>query len=106
MPDPSESDGVKPMRSSSQMPLDGLAAIVRGLPRSTWLILAGAALAVVVVIAAVAGLWGGVGNNQISAAGWAAMILGVLLTLALGIGLMSLVFYSDRHGYDDNEPRG
>jgi len=27
---------------------------------------------------------------------------GVLLTLILGIGLMSLVFYSNREGYDDD----
>jgi hypothetical protein len=29
------------------------------------------------------------------------MALGVVLSLALGIGLMALVFYSNRHGYDD-----
>jgi hypothetical protein len=31
-------------------------------------------------------------------------VLGVLATLALGIGLMSLVFISNRRGYD--EPGG
>ena len=33
--------------------------------------------------------------------GWIALGLGVVLSLALGIGLMMLVFYSQRHGYDD-----
>ncbi len=60
-----------------------------------------AAIAVVGVLAVVASLWASVGNSQISAAGWAAMVLGVLFALALGIGLMALVFFSSRHGYDD-----
>ena len=33
--------------------------------------------------------------------GWTAMILGVVLSLVVGIGLMALVFYSSRHGYDE-----
>ena len=36
-----------------------------------------------------------------SAAGWVAMLLGIVVTLALGIGLMSLVFISNRRGYDE-----
>lgn len=31
---------------------------------------------------------------------------GVLVTLALGIGLMSLLFYSNREGFDDDVGRG
>jgi hypothetical protein len=33
--------------------------------------------------------------------GWIALILGTLLSLALGGGLMALVFHSARKGYDD-----
>ena len=33
--------------------------------------------------------------------GWIALALGTVLSLALGIGLMALVFYSARRGYDD-----
>lgn len=33
--------------------------------------------------------------------GWIALSLGAVFSLALGIGLMALVFYSARHGYDD-----
>ena len=72
--------------------------------RSGWLPLAIAAAAVIVVIAVVASLWAQVGDVQISLAGWLAMGFGVLLTLALGIGLMTLVFISSRRGYD--EPDG
>ena len=30
-----------------------------------------------------------------------AMILGVLFTIVIGAGLMGLIFYSSRRGYDD-----
>jgi len=33
--------------------------------------------------------------------GWLALFLGVMLTGALGAGLMSLVFHSSRSGHDD-----
>jgi hypothetical protein len=33
--------------------------------------------------------------------GWIALTLGTLLSLAVGGGLMALVFYSARKGYDD-----
>jgi hypothetical protein len=33
--------------------------------------------------------------------GWIAMIGGSVLTLLVGVGLMTLVFYSARKGYDD-----
>ncbi len=42
-----------------------------------------------------------------SAVGWGAMVLGMVVTLGLGIGLMALVFFSNRRGYDDQAgPRG
>jgi hypothetical protein len=36
---------------------------------------------------------------------WAAIILGVGFSLAVGFGLMGLMFYSSRHGYDENPHR-
>jgi hypothetical protein len=72
--------------------------------RSAWVAIAGAAAAVVAVVAVVAGLWGDIGDSGMSAAGWVAMLLGVIATLGLGIGLMALVFISNRRGYD--EPGG
>jgi hypothetical protein len=50
---------------------------------------------------ATAALWTGIGDSEISGAGWLAMGLGIVLTLALGIGLMALVFISNRRGYDE-----
>jgi hypothetical protein len=40
------------------------------------------------------------GGEPMSAGGWIAMILGTIATLALGIGLMTLMFYSNRSGRD------
>jgi hypothetical protein len=37
----------------------------------------------------------------IPTAGYVAMGLGILFSLVVGIGLMALIFYSHRHGYDD-----
>jgi hypothetical protein len=39
--------------------------------------------------------------SAMSVHGWIALTVGTLLSLALGGGLMALVFYSARKGYDD-----
>jgi hypothetical protein len=46
-------------------------------------------------------LWRAMGDVPMSLAGDVALIGGGLATLALGIGLMTLVFYSNRRGFDD-----
>jgi hypothetical protein len=38
---------------------------------------------------------------QMSVHGWIALALGVVLSLAIGLGLMALVFFSARRGHDD-----
>ena len=76
-----------------------------GALRSVWLMAAIAALAVIGVAVVVAGLWWQLGDVEIATAGWAAMGFGVVATLALGVGLMALVFISSRRGYDDPDHR-
>jgi hypothetical protein len=44
--------------------------------------------------------WTALAGVAMSPAGWFFLILGTLVTLALGAGLMALVFYSSRHDYD------
>ena len=56
-------------------------------------------LAVAVAIAVT--IWVRLEDAAISTAGMVALGLGVVLTVALGGGLMFLVFYSSRKGYDD-----
>jgi hypothetical protein len=45
--------------------------------------------------------WMRLSGNAIPLYGWLAIGGGVLFSLLVGGGLMALVFYSSRHGYDD-----
>jgi hypothetical protein len=38
---------------------------------------------------------------EMSVHGYVAMTLGIIFSLVIGCGLMALMFYSSRHGYDD-----
>ncbi len=66
------------------------------------------ALTIIVTLATLLGLviygavelWTAVEGTAISVHGWIALGAGVLVTFALGAGLMFLVFYSNRQGYD------
>ncbi len=48
-----------------------------------------------------ANVFTGFDASALSLNGWIALGLGAVFSLALGFGLMALVFYSARHGYDD-----
>jgi hypothetical protein len=59
-----------------------------------------------VAILAVAGwysarTWVSIEGPAMPVAGYVAMALGVIFSLIVGCGLMALLFYSNRHGYDD-----
>jgi hypothetical protein len=45
--------------------------------------------------------WTLVGGVEVSTAGYVAMAAGVLFSLIIGGGLMTLVFYSNRSGHDE-----
>ena len=45
--------------------------------------------------------WVHLGGDAIPFYGYVAIVGGVLFSLLVGGGLMALVFYSNRHGYDD-----
>jgi hypothetical protein len=47
-------------------------------------------------------MWQRIGAVDIGFDGTLALVLGVVVSLALGIGLMRLVFFSSRRGYDDD----
>ncbi|MGH6917073.1 MAG: hypothetical protein ACREJ0_05135 [Geminicoccaceae bacterium] len=65
--------------------------------------------ALLALLAASAGVafwaWQEIGEVEISTHGLVALALGALLTFALGAGLMALVFFSNRRGYDDRAYR-
>lgn len=46
--------------------------------------------------------WMSLGDVDISTNGWIAIVIGVVVSLAVGGGLMALVFYSSRKHYDDS----
>jgi hypothetical protein len=45
--------------------------------------------------------WMTISGPSVPAEGYAAMALGVGFSLVVGCGLMALLFYSSRHGYDE-----
>jgi hypothetical protein len=67
----------------------------------TWVATTIAVTAVLGVCVVIGGVWSGIDDSEISSAGWLAMGFGTVATLALGIGLMALVFISNRRGYDE-----
>lgn len=57
-------------------------------------------VAVAVLAAAIAVLWASSGDSQVTIEGDVAIAIGVLVTVLLGGGLMTIVFLSDRTGRD------
>jgi hypothetical protein len=45
--------------------------------------------------------WASLGNVDMSAAGYFALAAGAVLTFAVGAGLMFLIFYGNRDGFDE-----
>ena len=55
------------------------------------------------ILAAITGLWAWreIGEVEIGMHGWIALGLGAGLTFLIGAGLMALMFFSARRGYDE-----
>jgi len=64
-----------------------------------WVIIIALLALLIAAIAYAARIWMSV-DATMSGWGWLFMILGVVVTTALGAGLMALVFYSSRHDMD------
>src|SRR5580692_8059463 len=45
--------------------------------------------------------WTLANGTDVPASGYVAMVFGVLVSLSVGFGLMALIFYSSRKGYDE-----
>lgn len=56
-----------------------------------------------IAIAAGVYLWWSMAEVDIGIHGLIALVLGAIFSLGLGGGLMALVFYSHRKGYDDRQ---
>lgn len=57
-------------------------------------------LFIAVIVVAVLG-WSSAEGTEVPSSGYTALVLGVAFSLVCGIGLMALVFYSSRAGYDE-----
>jgi hypothetical protein len=78
-----------------------LRASAKGMSKSSYALLVGmAVLLIVVVVMATLG-WNSAAGTDVPPIGYAAMAAGVLFSLLVGVGLMALVFYSSRAGYDE-----
>jgi hypothetical protein len=53
------------------------------------------------ILAAAFWAWTSLGGPPMPVTGYVALILGVVFSLVVGFGLMGLLFYSSRHGYDE-----
>lgn len=88
----------------SGTPITPIAALGAAMPgkRGVWfsILVAGAALAAVIVVAA--SLWNELGDSEITTAGWIALGIGITLTTVIGVALMALVFISSRRGWDED----
>jgi hypothetical protein len=66
----------------------------------TWIVLA--VLVLLLVAAAIIGYLGWTSTDtSVPISGYIAMAFGVIFSLAVGVGLMALLFYSSRAGYDE-----
>jgi hypothetical protein len=45
--------------------------------------------------------WTDAADTDVPASGYVALVFGVIASLAVGFGLMALIFYSSRAGYDE-----
>ena len=78
-----------------------LRASVKGMGAMSYALLAGmVAMLIVVVVMATLG-WNSAAGTDVPPVGYAAMAAGILFSLVVGVGLMALVFYSSRAGYDE-----
>ena len=78
-----------------------LRASARGMSGTSYALLAGmVAMLIVVIVMATLG-WNSTAGTDVPTVGYAAMAAGILFSLAVGFGLMTLVFYSSRAGYDE-----
>lgn len=67
----------------------------------TKLSIAAIGLLAVFSIGVAAYTWVSLSDVRIDVNGWIAMGLGIVATLALGLGLIALMLWSERHGYDE-----
>jgi hypothetical protein len=78
-----------------------LLAGAKGMGRGSYAIIA-ILLGLLIWTGILAGMgWSSAVGTEVPVAGYVAMAIGVVFSVLLGVGLMVLVFYSSRAGYDE-----
>lgn len=94
---------IKPLRVPTKptAAIDSVAISMRSMGIGAWLVLAVLlTLFVGTVFVSYLG-WTSAAGADVPASGYIALVIGVTCSLAVGFGLMALVFYSSRAGYDE-----
>ncbi|WP_407121915.1 hypothetical protein [Bradyrhizobium sp. STM 3561] len=82
--------------------IDSIAISMRSMGIGAWLVVAVLlTLFVGTVFVSYLG-WTSAAGADVPASGYIALVIGVICSLAVGFGLMALVFYSSRAGYDES----
>ena len=74
---------------------------IRSMGKGSWAILAVLLMLLVGTLFISYLGWASAAGTDVPSSGYIALALGVIFSLAVGIGLMTLVFYSSRQGYDE-----
>jgi hypothetical protein len=75
---------------------------VAGLSFANWsLLLVLGSLLVFAIVVSYYG-WTSAAGSDVPESGYLAMALGIIFALLIGVGLMGLLFYSSRYGYDES----
>jgi hypothetical protein len=76
-----------------------------GTPQRRAVVTAGLLL-VASLVAIVLYAWFSFGDMEMTVSGYFALALGIIGTMALAVGLMTLVYFSNRYGYDEQVGSG
>jgi hypothetical protein len=100
---PSVSEAINAVSALARrvMTTDSLTTSMRSMGRGSWAILAILLMLLVGTIVVSYLGWMSAAGTDVPASGYLALVLGVIFSLAVGVGLMALVFYSSRAGYDE-----
>jgi hypothetical protein len=96
-------EAVKALSASAKRTttVDSIIALMRSMGGGSWAILATLLILLVGAIVLSYQGWTSAAGTDVPASGYVALVLGVIASLAVGFGLMALVFYSSRAGYDE-----
>jgi hypothetical protein len=89
------------MKMVAEKPVEPGASVSARLGIGSWTVLVVLFLLLAVTFMVVYLGWTMGSGTDVPASGYVAMALGVIVSLAVGFGLMALIFYSSRNGYDE-----